>query len=159
MILAVVDIYLSGVWSCFNVLQKSLHSSWGVNSAFCGALPAGHGQMPGVISAFVILTQFKRSSVTQSQFQCVWRDVTLCCMLYRGCSAFLYCVEPCKVSASIVGWWVENVVMTSLRCCCSVSSISQLSDHPSFLLLFRVKYVSQPGLGELLEKYNQLFIT
>lgn len=31
-----VDIYLSGVWRCFNLLKRNLHSSWGVNRVFCG---------------------------------------------------------------------------------------------------------------------------
>ncbi len=57
-----------------------------VNFAFCAALPVGHEQTPGVISAFVILAQFKRSSVTESHFQCVWRDVTLCCIEVAACT-------------------------------------------------------------------------
>lgn len=48
-----VDIYLSGVWRCFNLLKRNLHSNWGVNRVFCGSLPAGHQHMPSV---FVILT-------------------------------------------------------------------------------------------------------
>lgn len=37
-----VDIYLSGVWWCSNLLKRNLHSCWGVNSVFCGSQPAGH---------------------------------------------------------------------------------------------------------------------
>lgn len=54
-----VDNYLSGVWWCFNLLKRNLHSCWGVNSVFCGSQPAGHHQMP---SAFVIVTRFKTRS-------------------------------------------------------------------------------------------------
>lgn len=54
-----VDIYLSGVWWCSNLLKRNLHSCWGVNSVFCGSQPAGHHPMP---SAFVILTRFKTRS-------------------------------------------------------------------------------------------------
>lgn len=54
-----VDIYLSGVWWCFNLLKRNLHSCWGVNSVFCGSRPAWHHPMP---SAFVILTRFKAPS-------------------------------------------------------------------------------------------------
>lgn len=75
------DIYLSGVWSCFNV-QRIVHSS--LNARFYGAVPAGDERMPGVKSAFVILSQFKRSSATESRFSmCVERRV--CSMLNRGC--------------------------------------------------------------------------
>lgn len=54
------DIYLSGVWRCFNLLKRNLHSGWGVNRVFCGSLPAGHQQMP---SLFVILALLEARSV------------------------------------------------------------------------------------------------
>lgn len=57
---------ISSVSSCFNVLQRNMHSCRGMNSAFYRALPAGQEQTPGVILAFVILTQFKRSPISLS---------------------------------------------------------------------------------------------
>lgn len=55
-----VDVYLSGVWRCFNLLKWSLHTSWGVNRAFCGSMAAGHQQVPSV---FMILRSFEVRSV------------------------------------------------------------------------------------------------
>lgn len=127
----------SGVWSCFNVLQRNLHSSWGVNSTFCGALHGhGHGKMPGVISAFVIHTQFKRSSETKSQCSWVWREIwhTVACSIEAAC-VFVFCADPCRVSTSLM-----------VNCKCGDKNVLLLllcfvyfATLWSFLYLFRLK--------------------
>lgn len=117
--------FLSGVWRCFNLLKRSLHSRWGVISVFCGSQSTGHHQMP---SAFVILTQFKTRSIIPVSM-CAER----CGIHSAGCFVSLNALKQPSVFMSIPS---------------VISVLSQCAPTG-----FRVRYKSRTTVWDLMQDY------
>lgn len=124
---AAVDVYLSGVWSCFNTLQENLHSSWGVNTVFRGS---AFGAWTAARCYISICDFYTVEGITGNAIHvsaCVQRCDTACTIDIA--SWFLCCAEPQKISGCIWGKeYCDKTFLLLLHCLvCLRSCIIRLS--------------------------------